>query len=363
MSPETIANRVFRNVRNGCPIADTAVYVAVPGNENARWLLPAGNSGIDGVLANWQPYRLKSRLAWAGVRAASKIGQVSEIPGSSVLEVEGASSTDWSELGWPGNEAPVPVIYLGTPGPRRKAVVHLADRVSGKCRAVVKVPLTDEARVALLHEAEVLKAMAEARFEWAPRLLHVDHASGITTQDFVEGQPGSRSLGPEVWRLLGSLLLPGETTSLEAHAERWEQGISGAAGAASVASAVEELRDSTPLPACWEHGDFAPWNIKRLSDGRCALLDWEDARREGLPLQDAYHFLHIQDYLFEKRPRSHAAEVVTEAAATMGLTPTQCHKLEAAYLVGAYVRCMQRGNHERARFVERTLALRGSRSA
>ena len=139
----------------------------------------------------------------------------------------------------------------------------------------------------------------------------------ITTQTFVEGRPGSRKLTPEYWRLLRSLLLPGETTTLAEHAEEWAKEINrpnyDSAEGKNVAAAIDELRDDSPLPACWEHGDFTPWNIKRLADGGCALLDWEDAQRRGLPLQDAYHFLHMQDWLFGGRPRRYAAEGWHEA--------------------------------------------------
>ena len=114
----------------------------------------------------------------------------------------------------------------------------------------------------------------------------------------------------------------------------------------------ELLRDGSPLPACWEHGDFAPWNIKRSRDGGCALLDWEDARRKGLPLQDAYHFLHMQDWLFGGRPKLHATRLMDEAVA-MGVPSTQICALEAAYLICSYRKCVLEGNRERASFVSR----------
>ena len=130
----------------------------------------------------------------------------------------------------------------------------------------------------------------------------------------------------------------------------------------NVATAIDELRDDSPLPACWEHGDFTPWNIKRLADGGCALLDWEDAQRRGLPLQDAYHFLHMQDWLFGGQPKLHAADVWQDAIG-VGVHPAQCRELEAAYLVGSYVKCVREHNHERARFVSSTLAMRRRKAA
>ena len=354
-----IADHVFRQLRVGSEPSQTAAYVAVPGNEMARWMLPAGRPEIGRVLASWAPFRLRSRAAWSALRAASQLGRIARLPGVSVLELE-TRGADWTSLGWRGDEPPIPVIYLGTPGPKRKAVVHLVEPSSGLCRAVVKVPLTDEAKTAILHEAEVLEALARERYEFSPRLLQVDWTRGIATQTFVDGRPGSRRLTPECRQLLQSLLLAGEITTLAEHGERWDREISEVADESAehqtIAAVIDELRDDSPLPACWEHGDFAPWNIKRLPAGGCALLDWEDGRRKALPLQDAYHFLHMQDWLFGKKATLHAADV-WEFAVGMKVPPGLIRKLEGAYLVSAYLKCVGEGNCKRARFVSSTIGL------
>lgn len=355
-----VADQIFQQLCGGRGTAEAARYVAVPGNGLARWLLPAGSREIREVLGSWAPQRVWSRVAWTAVRAANQIGRVAEIPGASVLEIEGARGAEWASMGWRWGEPPIPVVYLGTPGPRRKAVVHLVERGSGRCKAVVKVPLTEEAKAAVRHEAEVLEALESEQYERSPRLLHVDWARGIATQTFVEGRPGARRLTAEFWWLLESLLLPGENTTLAAHAAKCAREIDRedekTVERRLVAEALDELRDDSPLLACWEHGDFTPWNIKRAPDGRCALLDWEEAQRRGLPLQDAFHFLHMQDLLFEARPKLHAAEVCDNAI-RMGIPPGQCRKLEVAYLVGAYLKCLKQGNHQRVQFLDSTLAL------
>ena len=160
---------------------ETARYVAVPGNAEVRWLLPADGKALGSVLASWTPYRSSSRLAWATVKAASGMGAIAELPGVSVVEVERSQAIDWRSLGWRWNGAPIPVVYVGTPGPRRKAVVHLMERESAMCRAVVKVPLSGEAQTAVLHEADVLAALKEEGCASTPELLHVDRAKGLVT--------------------------------------------------------------------------------------------------------------------------------------------------------------------------------------
>ena len=58
------------------------------------------------------------------------------------------------------------------------------------------------------------------------------------------------------------------------------------------------MEDDSPLPAFIEHRDFAPWNLKRLKDGRTAAIDWEWAIPRGLPCQDIFRYFYIQDALF-----------------------------------------------------------------
>ena len=108
----------------------------------------------------------------------------------------------------------MPVIYVGTPGPRQKAVVHLADPDSGRCRAIVKVPLQAAARAAIVRESGVLATLEQEACEVSPRLIYLDDSRGVATQRFLEGSSGSRKFLPEYQELLLSLALPDEHTTL-----------------------------------------------------------------------------------------------------------------------------------------------------
>ena len=123
-----------------------------------------------------------------------------------------------------------------------------------------------------------------------------------------------------------------------------------------LSAALAELCDTRLLPACWVHGDFAPWNIKHRPGQKLMLIDWEDARRGGLPLHDYFHFLHMQDHLFGKRPTMHVAAVKSLAKA-IGITTAQCRQLEIAYLVDSYLKCIARQEHAHADFLLQTLKL------
>jgi hypothetical protein len=354
-----LAQQVFAPLLQAVPGGDPAQnFLVLSGNGGRCWLLPARQRNLDFALADWSPYRLGSRLKWRVVRAASRIGCLSLLPGMTTSTVSGVDSVDWKSVGWNRETPPVPAVYLGTPGPSRKAVVHLLDSASGVCQIIVKVPVDKAAHAAILREADVLVTLAAERCISAPRLLSVDRDRGISAQTVLPGAVGSRRLLPEYLQLLRALRLPDETTSIGKHAATLQEQLLWSAGSdrdlATITAALSNLCDAHPLPAFWVHGDFAPWNIKHRSDGPPALLDWEDAQRGGLPLHDAFHFLHIQDYLFGKQPTSHA-EDLDRFAGELGLSTAQCRQLEIAYLAHCYLQRLTQQQPKHSDFLLDTL--------
>ena len=287
------------------------------------------------------------------------MGALQVLPNVKTVQFATANEIDWRALGWMRDTPPVPLIYVGTRGPRRKAVIHLVDPASGNCDAIVKVPLCAGAADAIVRDACTLGALAGEEYSCAPRLLHLDRQRGIATQQFLPGKSGSRRFRPEYFALLGSLVLRDEPTNIADHAASWHQALSSLTHKTDLElmrAALAELCDDHPLPSCWVHGDFAPWNIRHNTYCAPALIDWEEAERGGLPLQDAYHFLHMQDFLFGARPTAHSADVELFAK-TLGIAPSQCRTLEIAYLVRSHVKCTSDHQTQRAEFLLKTLAL------
>ena len=128
---------------------------------------------------------------------------------------------------------------------------------------------------------------------------------GITAQTFAPGISGERRFGARCANLLqtpgASAMKPRLSPNMPRQCRKsadWDSPL-------EIRSAIlSELNDTHLLPACWAHGDFAPWNMKQQPGRELMLIDWEDARRGGLPLQDYFHFLHVQDYLFDQRPHN-----------------------------------------------------------
>ncbi len=354
-----LAQQVFAALPSAAASSNASQrFVPIPDGPRARWLIPTGCRNLNSVLAGWSPYRVDSRLKWHVVRAANRIGCLALLPSVTTSTVAGPDGIDWAALGWNSEILPATLVYLGTPGPSRKAVIHLIDPGTGSCHMVVKVPLTKAARRAILREADVLASLTAEGRTIAPRVLSVDLDRGLSSQTFLPGASGSRKLPPEYLNLLHSLRLPDVTTSIAEHAATIQEQLLWSTASdrdlETITLALEQLCGADALPAFWIHGDFAPWNIRHRSDGSVALLDWEDARPCGLPLQDAFHFLHIQDYLFGRQPRSHAKSL-NHFADELRLTTRQCHTLEIAYLIDAYLQRLTQQQLNHSDFVLRTL--------
>ena len=180
-------------------------------------------------------------------------------------------------------EPAIPLVYVGTPGTTRKAVVHLVEPSSGECRAVLKLPLTHAAKAAIVREADVLAQLTEENYARAPRLLFVDRDRGVATQTFLPGRSGGRAFNTIHRELLNSLMLPGECITLANALMDLTPSLSRAPehDRAVIDRLLPRLADTTPLPACWLHGDFAPWNIREARQGETPLLDWKMPAEEA----------------------------------------------------------------------------------
>ncbi len=238
--------------------------------------------------------------------------------------------------------------------------MHLVNPASGECEAVLKVPLRAAARESIVHESDVLAVMEDEFFTTAPSLLFSDRPRGIATQKFLPGTSGSRRFLSEYQDLLRALLLPDEHTTLAGQAISWQSHplweTLDKPCLTALATALAEQSETTLLPACWVHGDFAPWNIRQAVRVAPRLIDWETGQRAALPLQDAFHFLHMQQFLFRRRPALFTA-AVEALAKSVGISASLSRRLEIAYLARSYFSCLSWEEPQRADFLIKTLSI------
>lgn len=287
-------------------------YWVIPGkNGYPRWILPENTRmGIKG-LKFWWPYDTSSQFKWIGILTAYQTGNIALLPGVQRFGLI-LGQSDWSYLGYTGGTHVRPVIYLSDPLARGKAITFLIDASEEHCRYVAKQPVGESAVRKILHEAASLTALAQEKSGIAPRVLFQDVLHGVAGQSVCPVRSSSR-------RLSGSLIdwllnLKTQTqVSVRSEADRLCERLQSIREDASIDASwfaaynwphvsrmLQTLTDSTPLPSCWIHGDFAPWNFKRIAENKWIAIDWEEARQNGLPFYDLIHYCFIQAPLPER---------------------------------------------------------------
>lgn len=162
------------------------------------------------------------------------------------------------------------------------------------------------------HEAAILTALRDGGMaaEAAPRLVAVTEAAGhaVLLEEALKGRALNRRLmreDPARWIREATAWLsalpgpgpggPGRIGHLVGDPLRRLRGVrSEDRGLADlVGRTLDSLGplDAVDLPSVFEHGDLGHPNLLVRSDGGLAVIDWELARPDGLPLHDLTFFL------------------------------------------------------------------------
>ena len=362
----TIVNKVFPKGTELCTKGKAANqgsrFWVIPGKQGeARWILPDDPKCALPFLRQWTPYDLQSRIKWNCLMIAYRWQMLDRIPGIIPLNINVPPTSNWEHLGWT-TLSPVPVIYVGTPGTKRKAVLGLIDSQKRSVSAIGKVPLGPTAEQAINHEIDLLDSLSKEKPGQAPRTLFVDRENGIATQEFFSGMPTGRSLTEHHIKFLADLAIPGETISLSEAMKEFERELHSQKHIEPEARKVlerviAEIDDPSALPAVWEHGDFAPWNLKNANNGSLRAIDWEAASRRGLPLFDLVHFHSIQAFefkekeLFPKQFKTLLHQYLERLGITLGMT----RKIVLGCIARDWLRRLEEGDRSHAAFLFRML--------
>jgi hypothetical protein len=185
--------------------------------------------------------------------------------------------------------------------------------------SVAKYARVPAAEAGLANEARLLEIVAERRPELGgvPRLLGRSRRGGLLSieETPVEGnglletlsEANFRRTALAVTEWLVGLAGAGEPRP----GEEWRARLieepllrfEGSFGAAmpGVASRARPVLESLPdLPLVIEHRDCSPWNVMLSPTGEPALVDWESAEPEGLPLLDLVYFLANSAFVLDR---------------------------------------------------------------
>ena len=274
-------------------------YTVITGNSGPRWILPNNPRMNRSVLREWSPYDLASRLRWTAIRTVADCNILRFLPGTKQIVLAADCGLRLlKHLGWDAEVLP-PVILVGTPTITRKLIIFLLDH-EYRLTAVVKYPLTFAARASIKQEAQILSRL-DGGFG-APNLLHYSEGQHAAAQEYLRGRMGSRQLRPHYLNLLFEFARTGETFLLEDSrrdlSKRLHKQDLYSRHEGTIQQLMKLLEKSTLLPAVLVHGDFAPWNLREISGGRCTVVDWESAKWRGMPMHDLCHFFYMQSRLF-----------------------------------------------------------------
>lgn len=272
------------------------------GGSGLRWIIPQDSSMAIKVLRQWQPYSVLSFLSWKALLASYCHGYIRYFPRVVGVGVSEITKENWGHAGWSGGTV-THATYIGTDGPARKAVTTLVDAKTGVPCSVVKTPLTNLASEKIIYEYDVLSHISANKKQIAPKPIFINREMGVSRQDYVEGFPTGRSFSKLHVRYLQKLKESGGATSVREQAERLTYDLLQANTVVDplrniLIYRLSKLKSTTLLPSTINHGDFVPWNIKKIDSDNLIAVDWEDAILEGLPFFDFFYFQHFQNYLF-----------------------------------------------------------------
>ncbi|MCA9799725.1 MAG: aminoglycoside phosphotransferase family protein [Cyanobacteria bacterium HKST-UBA04] len=273
---------------------DISFYV-IPGKGACpRWLVPVDARKGEAALALWNPMNARSRLIWQLLKLVYHFGWLGHVPGVEMVSLK-TGYQEPSDLGYH-------VVYVGTPSHVQRLITIKLDPETGKALTVSKIPYGPHARAGLEQEAYMLNWLAQHFPGHAPVLLNWDGESACLTQSVKPGHQIDTELTRPLIEWLRGLARPNQFVTLadaliELRGWLSQQPLDDS-DRLVLAYWIQHYLDQDalvdrPLPAVVVHGDFCPWNIKTDSNGHVHVVDWENAREQGLPGFDLIHFFHI----------------------------------------------------------------------
>jgi len=239
--------------------------------------------------------------------------------------------TAWLRAGWsewglgPAPAHPSRLLLTGGPRSVSKVVTLVFDEPDPHPRLAIKAPRVRESFAPLRREAAALEALgrrpAAAVPPGVPRQLFVRDVGGapLVGETALVGRPLEALLSPATlpsWGMQGADWLaalvaadpprPGAQwwrTFVEPVLSDFVRSFGSVVEPTTLSAAETVLREIGDLPAAFEQRDFAPWNIFVSADGQFAVLDWESAAIEGLPVLDLLYFLAYLTFNVDKAER------------------------------------------------------------
>ncbi len=219
--------------------------------------------------------------------------------------------SEWANFGL-GDAPGHPSSLLLTGGYRSisKVVALIFAEPVREPRLVVKMPRVPESMAMLRREASILRSVHQLRpggVPGVPRVLSYREDTQVLALTAFTGTPVNYLLRQQNFRDFGlkaAQWLAGLASGSPAvHRDRWwgplvepivnefEQSFAEVLDRGMLAQTKAVIAEVNTLPLMCEQADFSPWNVMVTPAGDLAVLDWESADLQGLPVLDLLYFL------------------------------------------------------------------------
>jgi hypothetical protein len=314
-------------------------YLALPGLEDPRWLLPLEQAHLSAAATLPPMYKLTSRVARTALVFGLKLGTTAWRPRTITIATRRAPGIVGAiEALFPGKQVRF-AFAGGTPGPMRKPTVVCIDS-HGRAVAYGKVAVSAVTERLVRNEARVLTSIAMTRrlAPVAPRLMLEAECDGrmVAVASALPGSAVGAALGRPQRRYFEALHgdVP-EPVLQNPFLNRLMQRVRDEDDPQLIRLLYETRAAlaNVELPRTLMHGDATPWNMRK-HQGTIAAFDWEYGVLDGLPVLDELHYRWNTRLLLDHRkPESVLRELDAASRARSRLEGAQAEALVDVYLI------------------------------
>lgn len=314
--------RRFSSAWKGMGWQVDAVYSFLPSEDDYKLIVPTRPFSVfRSGLKMHNTLTVSSSVKKTGVQLLGALGLLESVMPAYGIALSKGASAGYAEGGWLGEYLSAKlghgrfrmIIHNASPGEGAKAILKLVTD-GGSALAYAKIADNRVRGIFIENEYRTLARLEGVAFKTAsvPTLAGFDILNGhyiLILKASDEGFAANiRSMDESVTDFLIELF---ERTSSVKKIEEtlfWadtrkalSEFSSGPYGPAygwlsDMAFGLMELLKGESFPFGVAHRDFVGWNIKRMSDSRLYVMDWEWARPEHIPFQDFFHFILLTEW-------------------------------------------------------------------
>lgn len=201
-------------------------------------------------------------------------------------------------------------VLVSDVGPRSKSTLKIMN-LEGDELSYARVALLPAARKVVEHEVEVLKVLMSQNVAGDfPQILSSgtfeNPKMSYSIQSVGPNKSSGESLSLTHLHYLDSLV-KNEVTSFQDVLESLMLNLKLVVKDHCIIKVMDrafkalELVENFPIRHAIEHGDFAPWNIRKKQGGELFVFDWEHTDLCGLAWMDLLHFVYQVESLVKRK--------------------------------------------------------------